>query len=191
MARKSLEAELQERFPDGEKFFVRLKPYDKQKGQLRRRYLDGLSHLLFREERGWVRDVPAKTARRLAIVRAQDGNEASPFCFDVATRDEAFEIDQEENLSRERRGRTGAAAATPPESTGRARPDGRLGASTARDAVREARAAEAAERRAKAAEAEPETSNDMTTADLRGTAPPGARVGVVSEKASARARPRR
>lgn len=76
-----------------ETMLVRLKPYNKKKGHVLRRYI--YRGLRFQEGRGWTR-VRKDIADYLAKVHQIPGDEDSSLAFDVCTDAEARKIDDQE-----------------------------------------------------------------------------------------------
>lgn len=102
---------------DSMKFHVRIKPYDKSKGHLRRRHIDGTSHQLFREDMGWYRNVQPDVAARLKTVRNRQEDPSSPLVFDVLSEEEAKALYEAEQAARDRAGRRTPHSAQEPERT--------------------------------------------------------------------------
>jgi len=90
-----------------ETMLVRLKPYNKKKGHVLRRYV--YRGLRFQESRGWTR-VRKDIADYLGRVHQIPGDEDSPLAFDVHSDAEAKAIDKKE--AEDARARTPAEAAT-------------------------------------------------------------------------------
>ena len=76
-----------------ETMLVRLKPYNKKKGHILRRYT--YRGLRFQESRGWTR-VRKEIADYLEKVHQIPGDEDSPLAFDVHSDAEAQAIDKKE-----------------------------------------------------------------------------------------------
>ncbi len=72
---------------------VRLKPYNKKKGNVLRRYT--YRGIRFQESRGWYR-VTHEVADYLQKVHQISSDEDSPLAFDVCTEDDAKAIDKRE-----------------------------------------------------------------------------------------------
>lgn len=83
---------------------VRIKPFDKKRGNLTRRYTYRDSKFtqrgyVFREDRGWY-EVPLHIALYLKSVRR---GEAGPKIFDVKDREGAVRLDRKESIEKEER----------------------------------------------------------------------------------------
>jgi len=76
-----------------ETMLVRLKPHNKKKGHVLRRYT--YRGIRFQESRGWTR-VRKDIADYLATVHQIPGDEDSPLAFDVHSESEAKAIDKKE-----------------------------------------------------------------------------------------------
>ena len=79
------------------KMYVRLKPFNKKRGHVLRRY--SYRGVRFYEGR-WYK-VPEKLAQELGEVRQRHGDIDSPYAFDVATQEQARKIEDEEQRRKE------------------------------------------------------------------------------------------
>lgn len=110
---------------------VRIKPYNKRRGHLVRRYVytDRRSGIRYRfeESRGWYR-VPLKIGKALSKIHSKSEDQDSPLAFDVKTEEEAQQVDASEEIAREERASATRArsasdarsAAEPPRTAARA-----------------------------------------------------------------------
>lgn len=69
----------------GDKYIVRLKPYDPQNGCVRKTYMVGGAQ--FKGENGWY-EVGGDTVEQLREVRQRENDVKSPLAFDIVPKDE-------------------------------------------------------------------------------------------------------
>lgn len=75
---------------------VRIKPFNKNRKHLRRLHVDGVSGRKYEETRGWYKVADEAAIDRLREVRQIEGDENSPYVFDVETFAGAMAIDKSE-----------------------------------------------------------------------------------------------
>jgi len=81
---------------------VRLKPYDRRRRHVMRTYVHGPTGKKFEEKKGWYK-VDATLAKHLAGVQQIEGDDQSPFAFDVCDAAEAKRIDERERKLKDKR----------------------------------------------------------------------------------------
>lgn len=85
---------------------VRIKPYNKRRGQLCRNYM--VHGKRFLEARGWYEISDRELAKYLKEIRQDQDDPDSPFVFDVTTQSEAVKIDKREEKAAETRAQAGS-----------------------------------------------------------------------------------